>query len=227
MAAKYYRTPENPHASSVGFMAVNEDITDKDRLLDSPTHPAVQVNLYKGYYDYGDHRRDGSHNTDRVFANIRKDPGEQLKMFGHVPSKIDEAFADHRMQANTPTVLGMAINEAKKIGMGLTYSDDLSEHSSKIAQKGIESGAVSRNPSNPDAEQRNDIAYQGRSTYTHRIGSRHLIDYDPASSDEVKAGRETIRGIVKEHRASKKDHIGPQFNHPDLDVVWHQPELGD
>lgn len=226
MAAKYYRSPENPYASSVEFLAVNEDITEKKGWMDSPSHPVATVSLYKGYYDYGDHRGVGSHNTDHVAANRFKDPGEQLKMFGVVPSKIEEAFADHRMQANTPTVLGMAINEAKKIGTGLTYSHDLSEHSSKIAQKGVETGAVSRNPSNPDAEQRNDIAYMGRSTYEHRMYRDALIDYDPASADEVKAGRETIRGIVKEHRASKKDHIGPQFKHPDLDVMWHQPELG-
>lgn len=226
MAAKYYRTPENPHASSVEFLAVNKDITEKRGWMDSPSHPAATVSLYKGYYDYGDRRGDGSHDTDRVAANRFKDPGDQLKMFGTVPSRIDEAFADHRMQANTPTLIGMAVNEAKKIGMGLTYSPDLSEHSSKIAQKGIEAGVVSRNPHNPDAIQDNDIAEEGRSTYEHTMYRDSLIDYDPASEDEVKAGRGTIRGVVKELRASKKPHIGPQFNHPDLDAVWHQPELG-
>ena len=224
MAAKYYRTPENPYASSVGFLAVGEDLVED--AWAGKAHPAVEVNLYKGYYDYGDHRGDGSHDTDRVAANRFKDPGEQLKMFGTVPSKIDEAYADYRMQANTPTVLGMAINEAKKIGMGLTYSDDLSEHSSKLAQKGMGVGVVSVNPSNPDAEQRNKIGSKGRNTYTHMKRPGMLVDYDPVSAEESKAGRETIRGIVKEHRASKKTHMGIQFKHPDLDVTWHQPELG-
>lgn len=215
--AKYFKTPNNPHASSVEFFArADETRTDPYGVEEYPT---AEVVLHRGGYDYG------RPEMDNLYHNIYAKPGDQLKLFEQRPSKITQAFTDHSMRSHTPVVLGMAINEASKIGVGLTHDSDLSEHSAKLVKRGIASGVVTPNPHNPSAEQTNSIARDGLSTYEHTYRPYVFQDYDPVPDTEVRAGRETIRGIVNQHRQAKKAHMGPQFenNNPE---GWYQPELG-
>lgn len=216
MAAEYFRSPENPYASSVDFYARGPE----RRSIWGRDYPTVDIELFKGGYEYGQ-----NDDTETLRHNRFAKPGEQLKMFEAHPSKIVSAFADRDMRAHTPTVIGMAINEAKKIGMGLTYSHDLSEHSSKLAKQGLELGVVAPNKSNPEALQTNDIGHTGLSDYEHSYTGGHFIDFDPVSKEEIQAGRETIRGLVKQHIQAKKAHMGEQFENLNPEG-WHQPELG-
>lgn len=180
--------------------------------------PGSTILLREGGYEYP-----GDRFHDEVSVNRHKMPGEQLQLFNTEPSRIEEAFADSRMRTATPTVIGLAINRAKEIGTGLTYSDSLSEHSSKLAKKGMELGAVTANQKNVEAEKTNDIAEEGLGGYPHVLSEYSISKYDPVSDEEVGAARKTIRDLVRSGRPAK--HMGPQFKHPDLDTEWHQPEL--
>lgn len=212
---RYFKSVDNPHASSVDFYARGEAVDDP--VNHSILYPTAEVSLLKGAYDYGS---TSGTNPDYIHHNKIARPGEQLKLFDAQPSSIIEAFSDYRTRAQTPTVLGMAVNEAKKLGMGLTYSYDLSKHSSKLAKKGLDLGVVEPNPSNTDAHQSNDIAERTLNKYQHTHTRFFFDDFNEISPDEVNAGRATIRGIVKQgidaRRGAKPQGttkpLGPQFN---------------
>lgn len=218
--AKYFKTPNRPTDFNTGFFVRSEDIRSDDYHY--KTHPSAEIGLRRGRYEYG---RFGDTDSESLAHNIHAKPGDQLKMFQTHPSVIESAFADHSMRSYTPTLLGMAINEATKIGTGLTYSGDLSEHSSKLAKKGIEAGVVLVNQRNTTANKTNDIGSEGANTYHHELVPAVFQDLDPVSDAEVKAGRETIRKIVKGHSQAKKTHMGPQFENTNPEG-WYQPELG-
>ena len=195
---QYFKSKPNPH-SDVEFFAKGEPIDE----YGSTMHPTVEISLTPGHYEY--------ESRYEIDHNYSAKQGDQLKLFDVHPSKINSAFADHRMRSQTPTVLGMAINESKKIGMGLTYSDDLSAHSAKLAKQGMELGVVSPNKYNPEAEQKNDIARRGIGSYEHTYSPMWFHDYDKAQPEEVKAGRETIRDITRQSLSARKTHMSEQF----------------
>ena len=201
MAIKYFKSPDNPYASSTQFYAQGEK---ENRGVYGDYHPIAEVELHHGGYDYPSENRDIVHN---VFAN----DGEQLKLFHAAPSMITSAFADHRMRSATPVLLGMAVNEAQKTGTGLTYSSDLSQHSSKVVKRGLDLGIVIPNQYNPSGKQENDIGYTGLDSYEHTESPDWFQDYDEAHPDEVEAGRKTIRGIARQSLAARKSHMGEQF----------------
>ena len=206
------------------WSAYNEDAGEQDSMGEDMEYPVAQITMKRGSYDLG--RRGTDINPDSIEANYFKKPGEQLHMFGVKPSRIEYAYADRSMRTVTPTLIGMAVNEAKKIGLGLSYSDDLSPHSSKLAKRGLDLGMVVPNEGNEKAEARNSIAEDSLGSYQY-WKPEGVLNYTPeAHPDEVKAGRETIRGIARQSLAARKSHMGSQFNHSDLDQTWHQPELG-
>jgi len=209
---QYFKSKPNPHASSSEFYAVGEPFMKDGEEV----RPVAEIGLWRGEYEYGytDPRgEEGNYDPGTISHNRIAKPGDQLKLFDIQPSKITGAYADHRMRAHTPTVLGMAVNEAKKIGLGLTYSHDLSQHSSKLAKKGLELGVVVPNRANRGAVQRNDIAEDGLGSFEATYDSDWFQDYDEAKPEEVKAGRDTIRGIVRQNIESRKtaSHMGEQF----------------
>lgn len=173
-------------------------------------YPSAEIGLTKGEYEYGT-GHGSEYDPFRISHNRLAEPGDQLKLFDAKPSIISYAMADHRMRAYTPTIIGMAINEANKLGMGLTYSSNLSKHSAKLAKKGIELGVVSPNEFNPEAEKRNDIGIDGLGSFEHTFASYSFRDMDKVKGDEVKAGRETIRGITRQSLNARKSHMGEQF----------------
>lgn len=214
---EFFREDGNKY---IEWTAMDTDNPVEDQEYEE--YPAASLTMRRGGYDLG--RRGDTINPDSIQANYFKKPGEQLHLFGVVPSRIDYAYADKDMRTVTPTLLGMAVNESKNIGTGLTYSDDLSKHSAKLAKKGMDLGIVVPNEANTEAKQKNDIAEASLGAYrwTQSLDS---VAYTPRASDqEVAEGRKTIRGIVQSARPKK--HMGPQFKHPDLDKTWYQPELG-
>lgn len=204
---RFYKDAGSDQSKYVTHYAVDKS-APMDDPYDSTHYPAAQVDLYKGHY------------TDAAQANRLKKPGEQLQLFGIQPSVIHGAYADKSMRSVTPTVLGMAINEAKNIGMGLTYSENLSRHSTRLAKKALEMGVFSENPANPKFKQKNEIGFEGLSSFEHVVPESELPDLtDITGSEEVAKGRKTIRDIVRSARpAPEATHMGQQF---------HQPELGE
>ena len=164
--------------------------------------------------------------TNRINSNVK--PGENLELFHQTPSSIDSLFADGKLRAHIPNLLGLAVNKANEIGLGLTYSSDLSPHSSRLARRGMEIGVVSQNPDNPKAENVNDIGEEGAHNYTHVTSPNYHTYHDNVPTEELQEARGTGREIIRQMREARapKDqgHMGPQFNKPE---VWHQPELGE
>jgi hypothetical protein len=181
-------------------------------LYDKSTesYPVSALTLNEGGYQYGA-GYGGGYDPGYLRANQDTKSGDQLKLFDARPSKITLAMADHRMRTHTPTVIGMAINEANKIGMGLTYDADLSAHSSKIVKKGLDLGIVASNRANPKGQQTNTIAEGGLGNFTYTRGDHAFTSSYKIKPDEVKAGRETIRGVVRQGLDARKLHLSPQF----------------
>lgn len=209
MAKIQYFKSDSPSSRAMEIYARGPKVTlengDKE-------HASAEISLNKGEYEYGTGSGE-DYNPSWIAHNRYAKPGDQLKLFDVLPSTISYAMADHRMRAHTPTIIGMAINEANKLGMGLTYSSDLSEHSSKLAKKGMELGVVAPNKFNPEAEQRNDIGAAGLGSFEHTYSPSTFMDMDKIKPEEVEAGRTTIRGIVKQNIESRKtaSHLGEQF----------------
>ena len=168
--------------------------------------PVASVSLEKGWYEY------------EPRSNAYRDTKQQ-KLFEAHPSVIATAYSDHSLRARVPTLLGMAINDAKKIGTGLTYDESLTEHSARLARRGVESKVLTTHDLNPNIEPFGDR--DPLDTMTNTIRKSDTQYYKKAPDKVVKAGTDTIRGLLR-----RPNHMGPQFNHPDLDVTWHQPELG-
>lgn len=186
----------------------------------SGMHPAAEVDMDKGYYEYNSDHYDVN---DRMSGDYYDEGTDQMRLFNMRPAKISYAFSDHSLRSRVPTLLGMAINDAKDAGFGLTYDDSLTAHSSRLAKRGMAKGILTRNPNNP-------LAYgdewdaEDLDTHEYLIDKRTLRSANPADPNTISRSKETIRDLVRSGRPAK--HMGPQFKHPDLDIEWHQPELG-
>lgn len=230
--AKYFKEPDYQGKQFMAFYARSDTPVTRWYSDDEPDYPTAEIGVSRGGYDYGNASKPdnvdkhGEYDSDTIPSNAWAFRNTQLKMFETSPSVISSMFSDHTMHSHVGNLIGLAVNEANKIGTGLTYSGDLSEHSSKLARRGMSAGIVSTNPDNPGAHRVNDIAERGARTYEHDFSEGFFDDLEPVPSAEIKDAKNTFRGIVKSERRNKKDHIGPQFKHPDLDVTWHQPELG-
>lgn len=214
MAAKKKSTTSihrDRYSSTSRYLAVSD--SERNRL-----HPAAEVDMVHGYYEYSDSNYNVNDNTLDEYYDEGTD---QMRLFNMRPAKIDYAFSDHTLRSRVPTLLGMAISDAKDDGFGLTYDDNLTPHSSRLAKKGMDQGLLIRNTYNPFA---NDDGYrEDLDTHEYAIDRRTLFGARPADPEIVSRGQKTIRNLV---RANKSRNLSPQFNHPDLDQTWHQPELG-
>jgi hypothetical protein len=204
---RYFKSGEDPNIPAVEFHAQKMDEPADEESNNPWLLPTAMATLVKGRYENPGHDA-----PDDITRNYGADPGEQLRLFDVHPSRIENAFSDYRMRAHTPTVLGMAINEAKNLGFGLTYSYDLSRHSAKLAKRGLELGVVMPNRLNPDASARNSLGGSNLNDYVNTSTDRTLYDEKDADPDEVKAGRETFRNIVRQGLNARKSHMSGQFD---------------
>lgn len=113
------------------------------------------------YYAGGERERGWS--PDHRYTKV----GDQLPMFLSEPKKpveLDYLAATPGHEHLVPALLAAASKDAKKTwgeNTPLTYSSDLSEHSSKVVQTALKHGLVTENPKNPKALRTNEITKSG------------------------------------------------------------------
>lgn len=131
--------------------------------------------------------------------------GGHPQLFHTIPSKIEVLRSDRSITSTAPTLLGLALNDHGK----LQVSEDLSKHSSRIAKKGVEAGAVYPPDQNYDMEVSNDIDFQTR---------HHLPSTDPVvSNHEVELARNTVRKILRPSSHLSTEQFSPEkVQHPQL-----------
>lgn len=210
--AKYLKKDDSGTGTSKYYA-----IDDKNPLYGGWLRTA-DVKLNHGEVTYPDNDP-----TRRINSTVQ--PGENLELFHQTPSSIDSLFADGKLRVHIPNLLGLAVNKANEIGLGLTYSSDLSPHSSRLARRGMEMGVVSQNPHNPEAENVNDIGEEGADSYTHVTSPNYHAYHDNVPTEELQAAKGTGREIIRQMRTSRnQEHMGPQFSNPE---GWYQPKLGE
>lgn len=111
-------------------------------------------------------------------------------------AQVHSLFADHRMRAHVPNLLGHVLNQAQVQGAKITADWNLSPHSSAIVRRGIEAGLVVGHPNNPTAEVHNTMGEEGRDKYVE-IANQRLFYEDEAMRDSD----------VKKMRAKGRDAI--------------------
>lgn len=167
-------------------------------------HPAAEINMDRGYYEYNTEDYDVN---DKSHSDYLDEGTDQMRLFNVRPAKISYAFSDHSLRSRVPTLLGMVINDAKAQGFGLTYDEDLTPHSSRLSQKGLEKGVLVRNPNNPHA-QGDEYGREHLESYEYLVHPRSLSGSTPASPTRIAEGRATIRGLV----SGSRTHMSPQFD---------------
>ena len=89
-------------------------------------------------------------------------------LFRSEPSTLSFLKGDPSMSHAVPTLLGMAINHARKIGDGtLQASDSLSKHSSPIVKRGLDAGVLVPNPDNRTGVQNNGMSINEHVTFVN------------------------------------------------------------
>lgn len=183
-------------------------------------YPAATVGLIKGHIDYP-----FEGNPENLRSNFYTKPGDQLRLFDIEPTVIHEAFSDSTMRGVTPTVLGIALNEAHKVGLGTVPSDSLSRHSSKLVKKALKLGLIQPNRYNPTGEQTNTTAEnEDLSKYQYLKSEPNLSDSKPMSDSAIESGRRMLRNV---RNVMRTDRSGPKQPPGHLGIMFHQPTLWD
>lgn len=131
------------------------------------------------------------------------------QMFMHQPSKIVGLYADPTMRHTVSNLLGLALSNA---GPGVLASDSLSQHSSRLVQRGIDAGLVRGHPRNPDAAKNNDIPMSTKASWVHEgvPGSDFTGEkLTPVSEEELGAGERLMREALR--GGSRQSQLSPQF----------------
>lgn len=132
-------------------------------------------------------------------------------LFQTDPAKITGAYADPTMRGAVPALLGMALNEGKKQGYGITYDDSLSAHSSPIAQQGLDAGLLIPNKHNTGANITNSLGMSGNRMVHWERGK-----YESAPPEQLQAGKDTIRGVLR----GRPKQPAPVEDHAALAAHW-------
>lgn len=139
-------------------------------------------------------------------------------LWTHYPAKISGAFSHTSMRHTIPVMIAMA----KMQYPDLVASSDLSKHSSRLAQRGIERGLIRGHETNPDARVTNNIEFDD---FGNRVAEDMLRSgyYEPHKMQdyEVTEARGYLRDMLRPRKAHTNVMGGPQFEHPQLpEVEW-------
>jgi len=146
--------------------------------------------------------RDGfQYYSDSRVKEAVKEQRDRPQMFHHRPTEVSGLDADPSMRHTVPTLLGLAINQ---FGPVLKSSANLSKHSSRIVQRGMEAGVVIPAPGNPRAEQVNYMEFIPKTARIHAeqpntgVPIPHYMHHNVELPDsEVDAARRTIKSIIR------------------------------
>lgn len=139
-----------------------------------------------------------------AYPRNRNDPNQQGKLFKEYPTKISSFYADPSMKRSTMALMGMAVNEARRIGTGLEAPSSLSVHSSPLAKRGAEAGVLTPNDYNRDMSVSNNEDFLPR-TQGHDTGESPYRYGDlEVSPEEVSAAKDTVKGLLRQQGSVKR-----------------------
>jgi len=149
------------------------------------------------------------HEPWHVKEEAKRQQRDTPQMFMRKPAEITGLWSDPSMKHTVGTLLGLALERG---GPGTLASDDLSQYSSRVVQRGIDAGVVQGHPSNPDAEETNHMPMIDRITSVHNGlpgGIYYTSVMSPVSSSEVDDGRRLIRQALRGEKRQRA--LSPQF----------------
>jgi len=190
---RYYEYPEAQVRLYPGeeVPLIEPEDHESSRDLGDLTASRLEGEMWRNDYPYGHPRVEEASDEQR----------NRPQMFYHKPTKVSGLDADPSMRHAVPTLLGLAINQ---FGPALQSSANLSRHSSRIVQRGMEAGVVIPPPGNPRAEVINSMEFVPITTKIYAeqpntgIPIPHYMHHNVELPDsEVDAARRTIKGIIR------------------------------
>jgi hypothetical protein len=199
------------------------DFPFAELMVRKPTErPLFDTHLYYLDIDLPDYsartlgdrmRRDG-HDEDE----IRKAVEEQRntpQMFVSRPAEVVGLYADPSMRHTVGTLGGLAINQFGKLRADHT----LSQYSSRLAKRGIDSGVVEGDPDNSSAEPNINTSLSPRERgYDVESATNHTLvppDYfSEISKPQLDHARRTVHGILRPK--TSPEQFGPFLPDPQL-----------
>lgn len=169
-------------------------------MLEVSTKVQPSITIYPHNYQYTDN-----------WANRYAFQDPQIPLFLHTPSEIrnEVTFLAGTKGARVPsmTMLGIADTDVRRdTGVGLTPSDDLSQHSLKLTKKMIRRGATQASSSMP-TDPTNHIPFwntEEPSSHLAFIGSYAHGLSEGVPEEEVTAGKQKVRQIARNKKEKKK-----------------------
>lgn len=203
---KYYR---NAYPNYTSYGTVGEKPTGETDYYGDDLYPlaeiGVQASKFTPNWEW--------HNNKLQHINELWDPDDAPDtLFQHHPAVVKTAYSHSSMRHTIP-VLGMM---AKMEFPDMVASDNLSPHSSRLAQKGMELGIVGGHEDNPYADPTNDIDFNDRGSSVTEERSR-LGPEVPAYT--VKAARGNLKNILRPRKEHRDVMGSDQFDHPKLPGV--------
>lgn len=126
------------------------------------------------------------------------------QMFHSKPAEIHSLFADPSMRHTVGTLAGLALNQ---FGKSISASGNLSKHSSRLVQRGMEAGVVAGNPMNPTGEARNSFGLEPV-TQIRSIDSPtstrpvwHDLPGNEIPKSRLDDARRTVHGLLRPNRS--------------------------
>ena len=145
-----------------------------------------------------------------------KEQRERPQMFFHEPEHISGVARNPMVSpAALGTLLGIAMNKHPNAKVDSTLTKD----GSRLAKKGVAAGAIEASDTNPKMTP--NIDWQPVTIMGRDEEGGHAWRTTPLSSEDVEAGRQTMRNIIRGNKSQTPKPMGPQFTQPEL------PDMGD
>lgn len=135
------------------------------------------------------------------------------QMFLHHPEKVSGVSRNSRVSpAALSTLLGVVMNKHPNAKV----DDALTEAGSRLARKGVEAGAIK--PHEANSAMTPNMDWEPLTILGREDEGGHVWGTTPLSSEDVEAGRQTMRGLIrgKEPQKPTPKPMGPQFTQPEL-----------
>lgn len=211
----YYAMPERaPGDESWNAPVAHVTVTQHEE------HPLIRPNAKPVEWYSPEQNRDYSLGVDKLKDTYGEDSPrvkeqrERPQMFQSDPEHISGVS---RNPAVSPAALGTLLGIALSKHPNVKADSTLTAAGSRLAKKGIAAGAVTatdRNPSaSPNYSDYTPLTILGRSDE-----GGHVWDTTPLSSEDVEAGRQTMRNLIRGNKAQEPTPkpMGPQFTQPKL-----------
>jgi hypothetical protein len=213
----YYAMPEMPAGSMNGPIAEVSVRRSREGNLIRPNDP--DVDLLGNRLEPDPDRTLGVDILKMTYGEDSPQVQEQRErpqMFFHQPEHISGVARNPTVSpAALGTLLGVAMNKHPNAKVDSTLTED----GSRLAKRGVASGAIEASDANPKMTP--NVDWQPMTIMGRDEEGGHVWKTTPLSSEDVEAGRQTMRNLLRGNKTQTPKPMGPQFTQPEL------PGLGD